>query len=93
MLLKKAVVVAALAAVPLLASVSVEAQDYPAKPVRFVVPFGAGGPADIFARQLAQHLQESLKQTVPGREPPGRRLDHRHQRGREVFGRMATRCW
>ena len=37
------------------------AQDYPNKTVRIIVPFGAGGPADVFSRQLAQHLSESLK--------------------------------
>ena len=36
------------------------AQEYPAKPVTIIVPFTAGGTADIFARLASQHLQEKL---------------------------------
>src|SRR5258705_10208927 len=47
------------------------AQDYPARQVRIIVPFGAGGPADIYARVLAQHLTEQLKQTFYVEDRPG----------------------
>ena len=52
---------------PLLAS----AQDYPTRPVRIIVPFAAGGPADVYARFLGQHLQEVLGQAFIVDNRPG----------------------
>jgi tripartite-type tricarboxylate transporter receptor subunit TctC len=40
------------------------AQTYPVKPVRLIVPFPAGGPADIFGRFLAQGMSAQLGQPV-----------------------------
>jgi tripartite-type tricarboxylate transporter receptor subunit TctC len=39
------------------------AQTYPAKPVRIISPFSAGGPADIYARYLGQRLEKSMGQS------------------------------
>jgi len=40
------------------------AQSYPAKPIRFVVPFPAGGSTDVGARLIAEHLSRALGQQV-----------------------------
>lgn len=47
------------------------AQSYPNKPVKIVVPFAASGPADNYARFLAQRLQDDLKQTFVIENRPG----------------------
>lgn len=55
---------AALAAVLALAAPAAMAQDFPTKPVRVIVPYSAGGGADILARLVGQQLSERLKQPV-----------------------------
>jgi tripartite-type tricarboxylate transporter receptor subunit TctC len=47
------------------------AQNYPNRTVRLIVPFGAGGPADVYARVLAQYLSEETKQSFVVEDKPG----------------------
>jgi tripartite-type tricarboxylate transporter receptor subunit TctC len=47
------------------------AQGYPTKPVKIIVPFAAGGPADNYARFMAQRLQDELKQSFIVEDRPG----------------------
>ena len=54
-----------------LASGLAQAQSYPNRPVKIVVPFAAGGPADNYARFMAQRLGEELKQTFVIDNKPG----------------------
>jgi tripartite-type tricarboxylate transporter receptor subunit TctC len=48
----------------LLAPALASAQDFPAKPIRLIVPFPAGGPNDIIARVIGQRMSELTKQPV-----------------------------
>jgi tripartite-type tricarboxylate transporter receptor subunit TctC len=40
------------------------AQQYPGRPITMIVPFAAGGPTDVLARVLGQHMSQSLGQQI-----------------------------
>jgi tripartite-type tricarboxylate transporter receptor subunit TctC len=61
----------AAAMVLVLGSAFAAAQDWPAKPVKIVVPFAAGATPDIVARLIADDLQSRLKQTFIVENRPG----------------------
>jgi tripartite-type tricarboxylate transporter receptor subunit TctC len=60
-----------LAALALASSMSASAQDYPNKLIKIVVPFGAGGVADLTVRLVAQRMAESMKQPIIVENRPG----------------------
>jgi tripartite-type tricarboxylate transporter receptor subunit TctC len=61
--LRRAVAFAATALLPLL-PLAAGAQPFPTKPIRWVVPFTVGGPADIIARAMQPKMQENLGQSI-----------------------------
>jgi tripartite-type tricarboxylate transporter receptor subunit TctC len=54
-----------------LAAPAIAQTDYPNRPIKIIAPFGAGGPGDVFSRQLAQFLPELLKESVVVENRPG----------------------
>ena len=54
-----------------LASFGVHAQTYPSKPIRVVVPYTAGGPADLLVRGLGQKLSDTWGQQIVVENKPG----------------------
>ncbi len=67
----KALRLIALAVLPALLAWPAAAETYPSRNVRLIVPFGAGGPADVYARILAQYLSEETKQAFVVEDRPG----------------------
>ncbi|MEI8150853.1 MAG: tripartite tricarboxylate transporter substrate binding protein [Hyphomicrobiales bacterium] len=61
------VTVAALLVVALAAPAS--SQSYPTKPIKLIVPFGAGGPVDVMGRLVAQKLSASVGATIVENRP------------------------
>ena len=71
-------------ALTLLATATASAQTYPAKPIRFVVPFGPGGVGDITARTVAQKMGEAMGQQII--------IDNRPSAGGVVAAEMVARA-
>ena len=61
----------AAAALSLLLAAASVAQDYPSRPIKMIVPFGAGGPTDIFTRLLAEELRKALGEPLVMENRPG----------------------
>ena len=55
----------------LLAATPAAAQQYPVKPIRLIVPFPAGGIADVFARVIGGKLSDARGQQVVVENRPG----------------------
>ena len=60
-----------IAALWIVSALPAAAQGYPSRPVRVIVPFGAGGPTDVFTRAIAEELNKSLKQAFVMENRPG----------------------
>jgi tripartite-type tricarboxylate transporter receptor subunit TctC len=66
------VALAALSSLTVLTAGGLHAQTaYPNQPIKFIVPYPAGGATDVLARMVAQKMQESWQQTVVVENKPG----------------------
>lgn len=68
---RRALLAAAIAALALCAAVNANAQSYPSKPIKLIVPFPPGGPIDTSARVVSQILSSGLGQSVVIENRPG----------------------
>ena len=64
-------VLATVAAIAAIAAVPAAAQEFPARPLTLVVPYAAGGPADIVTRLVTPKMSEVLGQTIIVENMPG----------------------
>jgi tripartite-type tricarboxylate transporter receptor subunit TctC len=67
--LLRAIAIAALA--NSIGAFSARTDDYPSRPVKIIAPFGAGGPTDLYAREIAEELRKALHQTFYIENRPG----------------------
>jgi tripartite-type tricarboxylate transporter receptor subunit TctC len=70
-LLRQIVALFALAGTVIASAPAAIADDYPSRPVKIIVPFGAGGPTDVYTRAIAEELRKSLHQPFVMENRPG----------------------
>jgi len=70
-LLRQIVALFALAGALIASASAAIADDYPSRPVKIIVPFGAGGPTDVYTRAIAEELRKSLHQPFVMENRPG----------------------
>ena len=70
-LLRQIVALLALAGAVIASAPAAMADDYPSRPVKIIVPFGAGGPTDVYTRAIAEELRKSLHQPFIMENRPG----------------------
>jgi tripartite-type tricarboxylate transporter receptor subunit TctC len=68
---RRAAALACFAGLPLALTRAARADDYPTRPIRVIIPFGAGGPTDVFTRALAEELRKVLGQPLVSENRPG----------------------
>jgi hypothetical protein len=73
-------------------STTVNAQEWPSRLLRFIVPFPAGGSADVGARLVGEYLSRSLQQPSSSRIGPAPTATLASSPRRKAR-RMATRSW
>ncbi len=59
------------AGVVTISAFAANADDYPSRPVKIIVPFGAGGPTDVYTRAIGEELRKSLHQPFVMENRPG----------------------
>jgi len=70
-LLRQIAALFALAGAVIASASAAIADDYPSRPVKIIVPFGAGGPTDVYTRAIAEELRKSLHQPFVMENRPG----------------------
>ena len=70
-LLRQIVALLALAGSVIASAPAAMGDDYPSRAVKIIVPFGAGGPTDVYTRAIAEELRKSLRQPFIMENRPG----------------------